>query len=303
MGTDDEFIVNDDENGNGANGSPPAEDANNRTFLVTASLLTGTLLLLSLVSVGFLLMNRSGDRTEAVAAIETQNAVILATNAAVTITIEAQELAALATQDQASIEGAPQEEATPDDSRLVGGISPEDATATTEALATIAADPTLAAAATVAAEQTIAADPTLVAAVTEAAGGATPALPADPTATDEVEASATPEAEASPTAEVAAGATSEAAATTEASPLAPTAEATAEPSDGATAEPSDRATPTASSTCELAAPLSDAFSSAAFQPSSGARSLTWVGEIDSNCSGQVSVSFLAGVGNGPSFRP
>ena len=102
MGTDDEFIVNDDENGNGANGSPPAEDANNRNFLVTASLLTGTLLLLSLVSVGFLLMNRSGDRTEAVTAIETQNAVILATNAAVTITIEAQELAALATQDPVS---------------------------------------------------------------------------------------------------------------------------------------------------------------------------------------------------------
>ena len=87
MAAEDEFIVNGDENGNGVNGTPPAENANNRTFLILASLLTGTLLLLSLVSVGFLLMNRAGDNAEQITAIETQNAVILATNAAVTMTL------------------------------------------------------------------------------------------------------------------------------------------------------------------------------------------------------------------------
>ena len=68
MGAADEFIVDSDENG--ANESPPTEDANNRTFLILASLLTGTLLLISLVAVGFLLMNRSSERAQAVAAIE-----------------------------------------------------------------------------------------------------------------------------------------------------------------------------------------------------------------------------------------
>ena len=45
------------------NNSPPA-DANNRTFLIAASLLTGTLLLLSLFTVGYLLSDRAGGRGE-----------------------------------------------------------------------------------------------------------------------------------------------------------------------------------------------------------------------------------------------
>lgn len=179
MGAEDEFIVNGDENDYRANGTPPVEDANNRTFLILASLLTGTLLLLSLVSVGFLLMNRAGDNAAQITAIETQNAVILATNAAVTMTIESQELAALAAEEQAAVDAVVGEEATGNDSALPGGLSADEATATADRLIIIAADPTLAA------EATIAADPTLVAAITQAAGGATPALPNDSTATAE----------------------------------------------------------------------------------------------------------------------
>ena len=179
MGAEDEFIVNGDENDYRANGAPPVEDANNRTFLILASLLTGTLLLLSLVSVGFLLMNRAGDNAAQITAIETQNAVILATNAAVTMTIESQELAALAAEEQAAVDAVVGEEATGNDSALPGGLSADEATATADRLIIIAADPTLAA------EATNAADPTLVAAITQAAGGATPALPDDSTATAE----------------------------------------------------------------------------------------------------------------------
>ena len=87
----DEYTVNDDERGNVVE-TQPVEDAHNRTFLVLASLLTGMLLLLSLCTVGFLLMNRVGNRSQQVAAIETQNAVILATNADVTRTIEASQM-------------------------------------------------------------------------------------------------------------------------------------------------------------------------------------------------------------------
>ncbi|HRO91975.1 MAG TPA: hypothetical protein PLC06_15860, partial [Promineifilum sp.] len=144
MGADDEFIVDGDENG--ANGSSHTEDANNRTFLILASLLTGTLLLISLVAVGFILMNRSSERAQTVAAIETQNAVILATNAAVTMTIEAAQVNAAA-PEQAIAES----DIAPTDIAVKGGISPEDATATADALATIAADPTLVAAVTAAA--------------------------------------------------------------------------------------------------------------------------------------------------------
>lgn len=191
----DEFIVDGDENENNneTNGNGQPEDANNRTFLILASLLTGTLLLFSLCSVGFLLMNRAADRSEAVAAIETQNAVILATNAAVTRTIEAQELAAQVAADAENLEVVATEavvtteavvatevvleEATAvievtSDSRLPEGLSPEGATATTSALATIAADPILSAAAT-AAVGTLSANPTLAAAATQGAGGAT----------------------------------------------------------------------------------------------------------------------------------
>ena len=103
MGADDEFIVDSDENG--ANESPPTEDANNRTFLILASLLTGTLLLISLVAVGFLLMNRSSERAQAVAAIEAQNVIILATNAAVTMTIEACQVNATAPEQAATENG------------------------------------------------------------------------------------------------------------------------------------------------------------------------------------------------------
>ena len=137
MGADDEFIVDSDENG--ANESPPTEDANNRTFLILASLLTGTLLLISLVAVGFLLMNRSSERAQAVAAIEAQNVIILATNAAVTMTIEASQANATAPEQAAAENGD-----IPIDTIVKGGIAPEDATATADAVATIAADPTLA---------------------------------------------------------------------------------------------------------------------------------------------------------------
>ena len=46
MGADDSIV-----NGDGATGYNTPADANNRTFLILASLLTGTLLLLSLFTV------------------------------------------------------------------------------------------------------------------------------------------------------------------------------------------------------------------------------------------------------------
>ena len=76
----DETSGNENERANDAGNNYPPADANNRTFLITASLLTGTLLLLSLFTVGYLLFDRAGSRTGEIAAIETQNAQILATN-------------------------------------------------------------------------------------------------------------------------------------------------------------------------------------------------------------------------------
>lgn len=70
-------------------GSRPHDSANNRTFLVLSSLLTGILLLLSLGTLGFLVNGKTVEYNRQVAVIETQNAVIMATNVAVTQTIEA----------------------------------------------------------------------------------------------------------------------------------------------------------------------------------------------------------------------
>jgi len=83
----DDSVVNNNEVDN-TNPGAPVEDGS-RGFLVLAALLTGTLLLLSLFAVGYLLLGRADGRAAEVAAIETQNAVILATNAAVTETIAA----------------------------------------------------------------------------------------------------------------------------------------------------------------------------------------------------------------------
>ena len=84
MGADDSIV-----NGDGATEYNTPADANNRTFLILASLLTGTLLLLSLFTVGYLLLNPAGGQSQQIAAIETQNAVILATNEMVTVTVAA----------------------------------------------------------------------------------------------------------------------------------------------------------------------------------------------------------------------
>ena len=91
------------------------------------------------------------------------------------MTIEASQANATAPEQTAAENGD-----IPIDTIVKGGIAPEDATATADAVATIAADPTLAAA------------------ITAAAGGATPALPGDPTATALVEASPTAEATSEP---------------------------------------------------------------------------------------------------------
>jgi len=166
----DEFIVDDDADVNGVNGSQPAADHTNRNFLVLASLLTGTLLLLSLGTLGFLLTGQTSERTRQVAAIETQNAVILATNAAVTQTVEVMAMERLATAEAAGVADASMPSPAGGEdagAELLGGMPPEDATATAVALATSAVDPTL------------------VAAMTQAAGGATPAPPSVPTATAE----------------------------------------------------------------------------------------------------------------------
>ena len=63
----DEVIVNNGQNGNDAADYAPPEDANNRSFLILASLLTGTLLLLSLFTVGYLLLGRTAGPSPQIA--------------------------------------------------------------------------------------------------------------------------------------------------------------------------------------------------------------------------------------------
>lgn len=143
----DEFIFDEDTDVNNGNNFPPAEDAHKRTFLILASLLTGTLLLLSLGNLGLLLTGRTSEYARQVAAIETQNAVILATNAAVTRTVEVMEMERLATAEAGSLADASTPSSTGGgaegratiDTGLLGGVSPADATATASALTPVMA--------------------------------------------------------------------------------------------------------------------------------------------------------------------
>ena len=171
----DEARVNEDQPVNGdAGGNDPGAgnapvDANNRTFLITASLLTGTLLLLSLFTVGYLLLDRAGGRTAEIAAIETQNADILATNDMITRTVQAMEANAtsrageITAATDAGETAAPEGEATGD----AAAATPEPEAAATDAEAT-EADPAVAEATAVA----LAADPTLAAEATTTAAEA-----------------------------------------------------------------------------------------------------------------------------------
>ena len=193
----DETSGNENERVNDPENDYPAADANNRTFLITASLLTGTLLLLSLFTVGYLLLDRAGGRAGEVAAIETQNADILATNDMITRTVQAMEADATSragelavATDDAGATAAPEAEATSadagatpaaDETPVPDTVAPQDATATaalveaaTMAAATSESDPATA---------TAVAEPSLEAPATDTAAPADETDPAAATAT------------------------------------------------------------------------------------------------------------------------
>jgi hypothetical protein len=75
----DDFIIEEESDG----------AANRRPFLVAVGALVTIFILASVCALGLLLSNRSSDRAQEIAAIETQNAVIAITNEAVTLTIAA----------------------------------------------------------------------------------------------------------------------------------------------------------------------------------------------------------------------